>query len=43
MNNLLGILAYFCGDPPPYDAHFDLNSDGVINLMDLLLLLANFA
>ena len=43
MAMILSILAYFCGYPPPYDAHFDLNSDGVINLMDLLLLLANFA
>jgi len=43
VQHLLGILNYLGGTPPPYNAAFDLNADGWINVKDLLLCLANLA
>lgn len=37
---LLGILQYFNETPPPYNAALDLNNDGWITVLDLLLALS---
>jgi len=41
MNNEFfnNLLAYFMGTPPPYNPIYDLNSDGIITVLDLLLYL----
>ena len=41
MNDTInGILQYFGATPPPYNPLLDLNKDGWINVLDLLLALA---
>lgn len=41
MNQLLQILQYLGpGMPPPYNGRLDLNTDGFITIVDLLLALA---
>lgn len=37
---LLGILQYFGEMPPPYNPVYDLNKDGWITVLDLLLALS---
>lgn len=36
LNNM---LAYFNGTPPPFNALYDINSDGYINIQDILICL----
>ena len=36
MSFILEMLAYFTATPPPYNAKYDLNADGYINIADLL-------
>ena len=41
MNDTInGILQYFGAMPPPYDPLYDINKDGFITVLDLLLALA---
>ncbi len=41
MNDTInGILQYFGAMPPPYNPLLDLNKDGWINVLDLLLALS---
>ena len=41
MNDTLnGIVQYFGAMPPPYNPLYDLNKDGWITVLDLLLALA---
>jgi len=41
MNNTLnGIIQYFGAMPPPYNLIYDLNRDGLVNVIDLLLALS---
>lgn len=43
MNDTLnGIMQYFGAMPPPYNAAYDLNKDGFINIADLLAHLMQF-
>ena len=35
-----GILQYFGAMPPPYNPIYDLNKDGLISVLDLLLALS---
>lgn len=40
MNDFIsGMLMYFNGTPPPYNPIYDLNQDGYITILDLLLYL----
>lgn len=34
---LTGILNYLTGTPPPWNPLYDLNVDGLINIIDLLI------
>ncbi len=41
MNDIInGIIQYFGEMPPPYNPLFDINKDGLITVLDLLLALA---
>jgi hypothetical protein len=40
MGLILDMLPYFYGFPPPYDARLDLNSDGLITILDVLAAIA---
>jgi hypothetical protein len=41
MNDTLnGIMQYFGAMPPPYNQAYDLNKDGFITILDLLIALS---